>query len=488
MKENDHIFSKERRILEDAESVLKQEKTDIEGLLEAYMALLKGYKKLLRQTRTLTRVSDNQQRKLNRILDRLGRYVSYQLVKKITHESKEEIEVRARRKKLTVFFSDLKDFSYTSSHMEGEELSEFLNSYLEAMTRIVIKWGGTLDKYMGDAIMVFFGDPDFTSDKDHALRCVRMAIEMREKMKGMREKWYNMGYQEPLHCRIGIASGYCTVGNFGSSERMDYTIIGAPVNLAARLESAADVDEIFISHETWGYVRDQVRCDPPASLRLKGFHHPILAHKVLSARGEEDDNIFCINDEVRDMCVQIDFSNASRSELIAAIRMQEQSRYSATHDPLTGLLNREAILGRLKTEVSRAEREMRSLSMALLDLDHFQEINDRFGRAFGDAVLCEAVRRIRACLRNYDIVGRCGGDEMLLIVPGADSDAARKLFCRISQCVSDREMTFGKISERITASMGCATFEGKMSPEMLVSAAREALCRAKSAGAGGVAY
>lgn len=318
MQKDNSIFSREEEVLKSAESVLHQGEFEKESLLKEYKILLKNYKKLLRQTKTVTRVSDNQQRKLNRILDRLGRYVSYQLFKKITHE-KGKVEIKTQRKKLTVFFSDLKDFSYTSSHMEGEALSEFLNSYLEIMTQIVITWGGTLDKYMGDAIMVFFGDPEFTSDEDHALRCVQMSIEMREKMKILRKKWYDLGYQEPLHFRMGIATGYCTVGNFGSSERMDYTIIGTPVNLASRLETAADADEVFISHETWSYVKDKVICEPPEKLHLKGFHHQILAHKVLDMKDEKD-NIVIFEDEEKGVNIKVDFSKTTKEEVISILK------------------------------------------------------------------------------------------------------------------------------------------------------------------------
>ncbi|MCP4109265.1 MAG: adenylate/guanylate cyclase domain-containing protein [Desulfobacteraceae bacterium] len=311
------IFSKEYEILKTAEALLDQEDINKKNLAEQYRVLFKSYKKLLRQTETLTRTSDNQQRKLNRILESLSRYVSFQLYKKIAY-GKEKVEIKTQRKKLTVFFSDLKDFSYTSSHMEGEALSEFLNGYLEAMTQIVIKWGGTLDKYMGDAIMVFFGDTDFTSDEDHALRCVSMAIEMREKMKTLRKKWYDIGYQEPMHFRMGIATGYCTVGNFGSSERMDYTIIGSPVNLASRLETAADTNEIFISHETWSYVKDKVFCETPLKLHLKGFHQEITAHKVLGLK-ETKDNIFVLDDEVKGINIKVDFSKISKQEIISII-------------------------------------------------------------------------------------------------------------------------------------------------------------------------
>ncbi|MDM8535251.1 diguanylate cyclase [Desulfobacterales bacterium HSG17] len=486
-KEKDNLFDKEQKILKQGESFIKQGDTDHVLFLEQYTRLLKSYKKLLRQTKTLTRVSDNQQQKLNKILERLGRYLSYQLVKKITYE-KEESEIKTHRKKLTVFFSDLKDFSYISSHMEGEALSEFLNSYLEVMTQIITKWGGTLDKYIGDAIMVFFGDPEFTSDEDHAFRCVNMAMEMREKMKGMRKKWYDMGYQEPLHCRMGIATGYCTVGNFGSSERMDYTIIGTPVNLAARLESAAELDEIFISHETWGYIKEQINCDPPLSLKLKGFHHPILAHKVLSSKSENNENLFYINDEIKGENIEVDFSTASREELISIIKMQESSRYSATHDPLTGFLNREAVLERLKIEITRAEREDSSLSIALIGLDKFDQINRSHGFNFGNEILCKCAERIKSSVRHYDIAGRFALDQMLIIIPGSTHSTAQSVFKRISNCLAFPKIEIRNISISVTASFGCVTFDGIISLDGLIISVEEALEGAKKKGVNSIEF
>ncbi len=317
-KTQSSIFQKEHEILENAQKLIQNETIDTSALLEQYKILVKNYKKLIRQSETLIRSSDSQQRKLNQIQERLGRYVSYQLFQKIIH-GKEKVEIKTKRKKLTVFFSDIKDFSYTSSHMEGEDLSAFLNSYLETMTQIVIKWGGTLDKYMGDAIMVFFGDPEYTSDEEHALRCVLMAMEMRDKMKEMQNKWYNIGYQEPLRVRMGIATGYCVVGNFGSSERMDYTIIGAAVNLASRLETAAGIDEILISHETWSFIKDKIICEPPVKLNLKGFHYDVVAHKVLYKKEKCSSPLTFVYDESRGINMIIDFSKISKTELISLI-------------------------------------------------------------------------------------------------------------------------------------------------------------------------
>ena len=315
MKSNiDAEFQNEIKVIKEAKKVLETEKISIKFLLEKYQILLKSYQRLFRQTKTLTKVSDNQQHRLKIIMERLGKYVSYQLFKKIT-QGKEKVELVTKRKKLTVFFSDIKDFSYISSHMEGEALATFLNSYLDEMTKIVIKWGGNLDKYWGDAILAFFGDPVFISDEDHAFRCVNMAIEMQKKMRDLQKLWFDHGYQEPLQIRIGIATGFCAVGNFGSSERMDYTIIGNPVNLAARLESSAEAGEILISHETWGLIKNKIICEPYISLSLKGFHQNMIAHKVLRIKDSSKNDILEIDAPDNGIKLKIDFSIAKNEVL-----------------------------------------------------------------------------------------------------------------------------------------------------------------------------
>ncbi len=477
------VFSREHDILKQAEALLKQGEVTEESMLEQYMILLIEYKKLLRHTKTLTRVSDNQQRKLNRILERLGRYVSMQLFKKIT-QGKEKVEIKTQRKKLTVFFSDLKDFSYTSYHMEGEDLSNFLNSYLEKMTQIITKWGGTLDKYIGDAIMVFFGDPEFTSDQDHALRCVHMGIEMREKMRELRRDWYQMGYQEPLHCRMGIATGYCTVGNFGSSERMDYTIIGTPVNLASRLETAADVDEIYISHETWSYVKHKIACEPPVTLNLKGFHHPILAHKVLYVKDETQmgEDVFVLKDEIEGVDIRIDLTTASRDELVSVIKMQKKMQYKATHDELTGLLNQGSIIERLETEVSRSQREGTPLSLVIVDIDHLKRTNDTYGWEAGNEILQEVSRRLRTSVRDYDILGRYLEGKIMLVAPGVDKVAAESFAERIRKDISANPVAIREKNLSVTVSIGAATANSAISSDLLITNATNCLHLAKQKG------
>jgi adenylate cyclase len=175
-------------------------------------------------------------------LERLGRkyssYLSPELARGIA-SGEITNSVASARKKLTVFFSDIMGFTHQTAKLEPEDLNLLLNSYLEAMNDIIARYNGTLDKYIGDAILVFFGDPHTTGLAEDARACVGMALEMQERLQDLRADWQRQGIADPLQVRMGVTTGFCTVGNFGSSHKIDYTIIGSPVNLAARLQSHA---------------------------------------------------------------------------------------------------------------------------------------------------------------------------------------------------------------------------------------------------------
>jgi adenylate cyclase len=155
-----------------------------------------------------------------------------------------------------------------------------LNKYLNEMSTIAVELGGTIDKYIGDAIMIFFGDPDTLGERQDALACVNMALKMRERLAALQREWENLGMSKPLRVRMGINTGFCTVGNFGSEERLDYTIVGSQVNLASRLESMADPGEILISHSTYSLVRDEIACERKGEIKVKGLAYPVQAYTV----------------------------------------------------------------------------------------------------------------------------------------------------------------------------------------------------------------
>ena len=188
----------------------------------------------------------NAQEKIEQLASQLSKYLSPQVYQSI-FSGKKNVKIEAYRKKLTVFFSDIKGFTEITDRLEPEVLSFLLNSYLNEMSKIALKYGGTIDKFVGDAILIFFGDPETRGEKEDAKACVLMAIEMRERMKKLHNIWEDQGIFNPLEIRIGINTGFCNVGNFGSEDRLDYTIIGGEVNLASRLESSAETGQILIS-------------------------------------------------------------------------------------------------------------------------------------------------------------------------------------------------------------------------------------------------
>ncbi|MBN2534316.1 MAG: HAMP domain-containing protein [Spirochaetales bacterium] len=228
------------------------------------------------------------------MLGKMQKYLSPQLYEAIMGGKKEVATTKHYRKKLTVFFSDIANFTSTTEFLQPEEISNLLNSYLDKMAGIALKWGGTIDKFVGDAIMVFYGDPEFTNDKDHALRAVKMSIEMRDTMEELRKIWKTEGFKKPFHVRSGIHTGYCTIGNFGSENRMDYTIIGNTVNLAARLESAAKPDTILISQDTYSLVQNEILCKPSIKITAKGFEHQVMAYEVMREREYNLEKVNCL--------------------------------------------------------------------------------------------------------------------------------------------------------------------------------------------------
>lgn len=213
---------------------------------------------------------------------KLSRYISPTVWSAISEDREKTLQTD--RKRLTIFFSDIKDFSQLSEELEAETLTGLLNTYLSEMSKIVKQYGGTIDKFMGDGIMVIFGDFNSQGIKNDSIRCVSMAIAMRKRMKALQRQWLNQGIEKPLEIRMGINTGYCTVGTFGTSHHLDYTVLGTHVNLASRLESAAQPGEILISHETWSLCRETIMCRDKGEINMKGFSHPVKVYQVVGLR------------------------------------------------------------------------------------------------------------------------------------------------------------------------------------------------------------
>ncbi|WP_202334242.1 MULTISPECIES: adenylate/guanylate cyclase domain-containing protein [unclassified Mesorhizobium] len=214
---------------------------------------------------------------------KLSKYLAPQVYNSI-FTGHQDVRIASQRKKLTVCFSDIAGFTETADKMESEELTQLLNHYLTEMSRIASEHGATIDKYVGDAIVMFFGDPESRGVKEDALACVTMALAMQRRMSELAQVWKDAGMETPLRCRIGIHTDYCTVGNFGSEDRMDYTIIGGAVNLASRLEHEAQPGTVLISYETFAQVKDSIHCEEQGRIQVRGIAYPAATYRVVDLR------------------------------------------------------------------------------------------------------------------------------------------------------------------------------------------------------------
>ena len=300
------LFKQEEALLSNAKAQAENHTLDA----EQSKVLLKGYEKLLKQTRRLVKMSDRTEAELNRLSKeqvnlnqtlseqnnkletlsvKLSKYLSPQVYESI-FSGKAEVRVGADRKYLTVFFSDIASFTEITDQLEPEILTRSLNAYLNEMAAVAISHGATIDKYIGDAIMVFLGDPETLGPQHDAVKCVAMALAMQEKVKFLNHELNTMGVTRPFNIRCGINSGICTVGNFGSENRLDYTAIGNQVNLASRLESAAGVGEVLISEETMLLTQKHFEFVPNKEIKVKGFVRPIKTYTVTGLTTEKDDS------------------------------------------------------------------------------------------------------------------------------------------------------------------------------------------------------
>ncbi len=337
---SDDLFAAEEQIVAAAQELLTNGRfaDQVDG--KFYEELLKDYQKLLRATRRLMRLSDRNEEQLNALtkeqrqaneiiahknkeLEALSKKLSKYLSPQIYHSiftGAQNVEITSSRKKLTIFFSDVVNFTETTDKLESEDLTNLLNRYLTEMTNIALEHGATVDKYIGDAIMVFFGDPESRGVKEDARACVRMAIAMLRRLGELHTEWLELGAAQPFHLRMGINTGYVTVGNFGSDDRMDYTIIGSSVNATARLESYAETDGILIGHETYSLVKDEVDAEEQEPIKVKGFAEPLRCYKVLGLYDDLASEGSVIREEQDGFKLLLDLKKRDRAEAIEALQ------------------------------------------------------------------------------------------------------------------------------------------------------------------------
>ncbi|MGF1609968.1 MAG: PAS domain-containing protein [Kiloniellales bacterium] len=249
---------------------------------------------------------------------KLSKYLSPQVYSSIFTGS-QEVKIASSRKKLTIFFSDIASFTETTDSLESEELTALLNHYLTEMSIIALEHGATIDKYIGDAILAFFGDPETKGVKEDAMACVNMAIAMQRRMRDLQAEWRDRGLQKPFQLRIGINTGFCTVGNFGSEDRMEYTIIGSEVNLASRLQSHAELGSILLSHETYSLVKDMVLAEEREPIQAKGIAKPVRNYKILDRIDDLVEQGKAIREEQDGLRLVLDLQRLDKARAVATL-------------------------------------------------------------------------------------------------------------------------------------------------------------------------
>ncbi len=222
---------------------------------------------LLARVKTHVRLTQLVQR-LDQVADNLSKYLPAKLCDAI-FAGDSNVRIESQQKPLTICFADIVGFTPLVESRPPGELTQWLNNYFSEMAIIVARFGGTLDKYIGDAIMVFFGAPDSEGEHSDAVRCVEMARAMLARSREL-----------GIPVRVGISSGECTVGNFGSELQMGFTIVGKEANVAARLQDASAPDRVLISESTYRLVGDDVRCTPNAEINVKGVQRSLMTYWV----------------------------------------------------------------------------------------------------------------------------------------------------------------------------------------------------------------
>lgn len=275
---------------------------------------------------------EKEQVRLKMLNYQFSKYLSPNLRKKI--EQGREVKLSTQRKRIVVFFSDIVGFSEIADEMDESALTLLINNYLTEMSKIALQYGGTIDKFIGDAIMVFFGDPTTKGPKEDCIACVSMALTMRRKSAELQARWKNDGLLKPLQMRMGISTGFCTVGNFGTEIRLDYTLLGSEVNLASRLETTAKAGEILVSQATHELIKDVIQCEDRGTVEVKGFKYPIKAFAVVDLRSNLGKNQSFIDFTTNGFSLIMDaekVANYDRTKVVKALR--EAIRHFLPKDP-----------------------------------------------------------------------------------------------------------------------------------------------------------
>ena len=271
------------RSIEDELASSDAPQTASSSLLSTVLSL---YKKQQRQQERLIKLSDANEAKLtqtNKTLDalteNLSRFVPQTVVKALMQDGQDDL-VRLKRQEITVFFSDIVGFTSLTERLEPEQLAMIMSDYFTKMSEICDKWGGTLDQFIGDAIIIFFGAPESTGTKNDAAKAIGMTLEMSEALHLLRQSWSQQGLNLDFQVRMGLSTGFSHVGNFGAADRLHYTALGNVVNEAARIQELGKAGQILLSQDTYAHIKERYNCAEYDKLTLKGYQHEMILYEL----------------------------------------------------------------------------------------------------------------------------------------------------------------------------------------------------------------
>ncbi len=287
------MYETEKSILEETEIITGDKSLKGNPLFESYANLSKAYKIIFKQLKRLIRISDKEQLRIKNLNDALdirndfikktfGTFLSDEIVETIL-DSPDGLQMGGESRVVTIMMTDLRGFTSIGEKLSPATVVSMLNIYLEAMTEIIIKYNGTIDEFIGDAILVIFGAPMMRDDDpDRAVAC---ALEMQLAMGGVNEKFEELGYPR-ISMGIGINTGEVVVGNIGSTRRIKYGVVGSNVNLTSRIESYTLGGEILISESTLNDCKAEIKVVSKREVLPKGVNMPLMIYEISGIVGD----------------------------------------------------------------------------------------------------------------------------------------------------------------------------------------------------------
>lgn len=317
---------------------MMSDSADPASLAEDYQRLLKQHKRQTRQLNRLIKLADANAAKLvksnaalEQLCDNLSRFVPQPVYDRLLAGKSQSLQA-AKRAKLTLFFSDIVEFTALTEQLEPEQLAALMNDYFTEMTQICHRWGGTLDQFIGDALVIFFGDPDSKGSTEDACAATLMGLEMQQRLIALRTQWAASGIRMPMHIRIGISTGFCTVGNIGSQNRLHYTALGNVVNEAARIQALCPADGLLLSEDTYQLICQRISCQPFIATTLQGRQRKVQLYQPCDTDDATSDNKLIVGNE-NGFKLYLDSTNVTDRERITRLLTTALTAVQLNPDP-----------------------------------------------------------------------------------------------------------------------------------------------------------